>query len=258
MAEIKASAEALNYNYGEIITPYQLPGQRFDSPIGAFREKALMWRLGTFISMGLSGALILLLILQIYQPLHSVIAVQMTPKGFVRSAAPLTNEYTLPSNVSEQFIKNYIGAFFSKEGLESLIQKDKNFIQAFSSKEVTQSYLNLLEQINHEDLAQPIEISEVNLIGPNTYQAHWSQELKDASTGEVVERSNYSGKFIVDFITPETQELILQNPLGFYVKDLNFEKLETISHPYSPSNLMLNLLSNPNLNSSNQEAADEH
>ncbi len=250
MAEIKANAEALNYNYGEILTPFQTSGQNFDLPIGSFREKAAMWRVGAFISMGVSGILILLLILQIYQPLHSIMAVQITPKGFVRSVLPLTNEYTLPANVSEQFIKNYIGAFFSKAGLEQLIQKDKAFIQAFSSKSVTKSYLNLLGQINHENLAQPVTVSEINLVDPNIYEATWSQEIKNASTGEVVEWASYSGKFIVDFVTPEDPALILQNPLGFHVKDLSFQKLETISRPYS--NTLSNTLSNT------QEADNEH
>jgi len=244
MAEIKASAEAVNYNYGEITTPYQLPGQRFDAPIGSLRENALMWRMGTFISMGLSAVLILLLIFQIYQPLHSIMAVQITPKGFVRSVAPLTEEYTIPKGVSEQFIKNYIGAFFSKAGLANLIQKDQNFVQSFSSSAVRKDYLNLLNQINHNNLAQPVEISEVNLVGPNTYQAHWSQEIKDASTGEVLEHENYAGQFIVSFETPQDQELILQNPFGFHVDNLIWKKLDP--NDLDVADMFLNNVGAPN------------
>ncbi len=252
MAEIKASSEAVNYNYGEIITPYQLPGQRFDFPIGLLREKALMWRMGTFISMGLSGALILLLIFQIYQPLHSITAVQMTPKGFVRSVSTLTEEYTIPKGVSEQFIKNYIAAFFSKAGLKELTEKDRSFIEDFSSSAVQKNYLSLLDQINHNNLAEPVEISEVNLVGPNVYQAKWSQEIKDASTGEVVERENYAGQFIVTFVTPEDKALIMQNPLGFHVKDLTWQKLAS-----NDSNILTHFDNSKDLNNASSGADDD-
>lgn len=253
MAEIKASAEAINYNYGEIITPYQLAGQNFDTPIGSFREKARMWRVGTFVSMGLSGILILLLIFQIYQPLHSIMAVQITPKGFVRSISPLTEEYTVPKGVSEQFIKNYIGAFFSKQGLHSLIQKDQEFIQDFSSHTVQKDYLNLLSQLNHNNLSQLIKISEVNLISPNTYQARWSQEITDAMTGEVLEHENYAGQFIVSFKTPQDPVLILQNPFGFHVDDIIWKKIDL--DDLDVTDIFLN--SADNLNNNSSEASND-
>ncbi len=224
MSEIKTSAEATNYNYGEITTPYQQMGQRFDHPIGAWREKAALWRVGTLISLVLSSLILILFVLQIYQPQHSILAVQITPNGFVRTASLLTDEYTIPEKISQKFIQTYITHFFSAEGLEKLRQEDKNFILSFSADAVKKNYLDLLENQLTAGVESPLTVSDVNLVAPNTYQATWSRGLKDAVTGKVVEYEKYSGTFVVRFEAPDDPSLISQNPLGFYVEKATWEK----------------------------------
>ena len=224
MSEIKVTAEAVNYNYGEVITPYQLAGQCFDQPIGAWRAKAAVWRVATLISLFASGILLALFILQVYQPQHSIVTVQISPKGFVRSAAVLTDEYTIPSEISGQFIKNYVAAFFSEQGLENLQQKNKDFVYSFSSESVSKDYLKLLNNKIYQGVSEPLKVTEINWVSSDTYQAKWSRAIKDASTGEVIEYENYLGQFIVRFVTPDQESLILQNPLGFYVEQASWIK----------------------------------
>lgn len=224
MSEIKTSAEATNYNYGEVITPFQQTGQRFDFPIGAWREKAAFWRMGTFGALVLCCLVLLLFILQISQPQNSIIAVQITPSGFVKTASLLTNEYTIPEPVSAEFIQNYISHFFSKAGLEAIRDQDENFILSFSSEAVRKAYLDLLEQNLTAGVESPLTVTEVNWVGPNTYEAKWTQGLKDAATGKMVEYEKYSGQFVVSFQTPNDPNLISQNPLGFYIEQASWQK----------------------------------
>jgi len=264
MSEIGVSLEAINYNYGPVLTPYQSLENNFDRPIGLLREKATFWRLGTFISLLASGAVMIGLIFILNTPQNTVSAVEFSGGGFVRSVANLTDEYDIPLNVSAEFIKTYISAFFSPNGIENLEAKNTAFIKNFSSASVTENYLNLLEQKEDNGISTPIEVTEVRWVGPNTYEAKWrrvlqkiglekntasedgssissafrkdpvlAENIKKATEDQnLVEYETYTGRFVVRFVTPGDEEWVLANPLGFYIDQMVWKK-ESKEHAHS-------------------------
>lgn len=225
MTELKSNAEAPNYNYGEIITPFQKSGQEWDQPIGYWRKKARMWRVMTITFLLVSGFLLLMFILELLAPQHKIYAVSVTKNGFVKGVGVLNNTYVIPEAITKKFVNKYISAMFLQGGTEDLLQKNRQFVLDFSSGAVGQKFKNFIAKETADKMSYPVTIKKVELISPNTFRAQWSQNKVDQTTGKIIGYSNYEGKFVVDFVTPDQAGLIKVNPLGFSVSQATWNKV---------------------------------
>ncbi len=65
-----------------------------------------------------------------------------------------------------------------------------------------------------------VNVESVLPISPNTYQAEWIEETTDLK-GKIIAKKRYKATMNIYFIQPTSQEAILRNPLGLYIKTFN-------------------------------------
>lgn len=102
-----------NYNFGEIITPFNNKGQQWDHPIGAKRENAKFWRTGFFCLTSLCVIFSVLFITMLHTKTHTIFVAQLTNKGLVRNVAPL-NSKLVPQQKLNKYLKIKIGQQWTK------------------------------------------------------------------------------------------------------------------------------------------------
>lgn len=225
MSELKANVEATNYNFGEIITPFQSSGQEWDQKIGTWRNKARIWRMSALTLLCVNFFLILIFILEMLVPQHTIYAASITDKGYVKHVGILTDDYVIPAKLTEKFINQYLQSMFFKGGVAKLMSQNEQFVLDFSSDSVDEKFKNMLAKEALGDLSYPITIEKVELVSGNTFNASWRQNEVNQSTGKVVGYTTYSGQFQVNFVEPNSPEQVQQNPLGFFVEQAKWQTL---------------------------------
>lgn len=69
-----------------------------------------------------------------------------------------------------------------------------------------------------------VEVRSVLPISANNWQVEWVETRTDKQ-GKFLDVSNYKGLFIVEQINPTTAEAIINNPLGNFITEINYQKI---------------------------------
>ena len=107
MARLDKRKEPVNFNVGEIISPFQLKGQRWDQPLGQWRQKAALWR-KVFWLQAITIALLTLWALTLLAgPRHQVLMAEISSQGFLIQPGYLGRS----ANVMNVMLRDYIKRF---------------------------------------------------------------------------------------------------------------------------------------------------
>lgn len=81
MNEFSPERTARSYRYGAVRTPFSLPEQQYDAPLGELVRKARLWRTWCLSLLGLGALLILALVLMAALPQQQVFFAGVTPQN---------------------------------------------------------------------------------------------------------------------------------------------------------------------------------
>mgnify|MGYP001053684869 CR=1 FL=1 len=223
MANLQSNKDIKQYNYGEVITPYQLKTQQWDFPLGRYQAAAAKWRYGAFISLSVSVLFALLFILLLSLPKQQVFAVQTTKNGFVSEVYRLDRHYQIPVSLYEQFIGHYVKSVLSVTLSSERNRRNQLFAEWFSHRKV----INALRQGIHILPSGQRELVMINRIEslPSSkkgvrYRVIWQQGRLMPGQGEPKQLRRRQAIFTIGNRMPVHQRQILINPFGFYVENV--------------------------------------
>lgn len=72
-----------------------------------------------------------------------------------------------------------------------------------------------------------IVVNSILKLSEDTYQIEWNEISREPKAGNVLSSSNYKGNFTIYYLSTEKEsfEKLLQNPLGLYIKDFDYQKI---------------------------------
>ena len=113
MNEFTPERNAPNYNYGIVKTPFSLPQQQYDAPLGGLVNKARFWRTLSIACLAASLILTIVLLLIARLPEQVVFAAGISPQngqisvfGELRHVVDFSNNLTVPQ--LKQHLDNYL------------------------------------------------------------------------------------------------------------------------------------------------------
>ncbi|MGE5604378.1 MAG: conjugal transfer protein TrbF [Bacteroidota bacterium] len=211
---------------GTPVLSYDRAKKEWDSRIGDARSQAKNWRL---CALGL----IALCLLQAYiinnisrKSRITPYVVEHNPDGSAAAVGPATEMNFTPQ---EPEIKYFLGQFVQRTRslpLDPVVAKN-NILAAYKFLDQTGTFkMNQMMKENDPfaNLTKETHQVQVNVIVPlskDTYQVRWREEIY-SNTGVLQKKYQMTGLFTINFVPPKTEEEILANPLGLYIKDFSW------------------------------------
>lgn len=222
MANLQNNKDIKHYNYGEVITPYQLANQQWDFPLGRYQAAAAKWRFRAVITLVVSILLVLCFILLLSLPKQQVFAVQTTKNGFVSEVYRLDQNYQIPESLYAQFMNHYIRAALAFTLNPEHNRRNQLYVEWFSDRQVIQK---LRQGLHFPLTAGQREIIMVDQIVPlaaskagQRYRVVWRQGRLLPGQGQPKQLQRRQAVFTIGHHMPPEQRQILINPFGFYVE----------------------------------------
>lgn len=216
--------EILEQNTDDPETPYARARQEWDNRIGDARVQAQNWRIVAIFSLFIAAVLLIALLLSLSLHQTKVFVAEVSKEGRVVNVAPLEIAYHPTTAQEEYFIGNFI-KLVREIPLDPVVAK-KNWLTAYRFLTARGSEkLNIYLRQNNpaESLGKQtttVAITDINPVSNSTYAVEWTENNVDLN-GQSLEQKKFSGIFTIILKAPQTQEQILQNPLGIYITDLN-------------------------------------
>ncbi len=222
MANLQNAKDIKHYNYGPVVTPYQLPVQQWDHPLGRYRVSAAKWRLASILSMSVAVLLLLVFILLLSMPKQQVFAVQTTKTGFVSGVYQLDQHYHIPETLYTQFVTHYVQAALSVTLSVPHDRRNQLYAEWFGDKTVLHTLWDQkppfklppgVRQIVHIESMQLLNVSPTS----RHYQVTWKQGRLQAGVGHPKQLRQKVAVFTIVRRQPEQARQIVVNPFGFYI-----------------------------------------
>jgi type IV secretion system protein TrbF len=213
--------------YGETpepVTPYQRAAQNWDERLGSARVQAMNWRLAALGSIGLSGLLGLTIAVTSGRPNVTPYVVEVDRLGEVLAVGPAI-EGKRPSDAQ---IEHFLARFIENVRALSIdpIVVRSNWLHAYDFV-TDQGAEALNEYARRTDPFAKVgtttvtaEVTSVVRVSGEAFEARWKEETFE--NGTVMKRERFTGVFIVIFRSPDTTEIIKKNPLGLYIRAINW------------------------------------
>ncbi len=217
----------------EPVTPYQKAAQLWDERIGSARVQARNWRLMAFAAMGLATTAVIGLIIQGGARLTPYV-VEVTTAGEVRAVGEAAEAYS-PSDVQ---IAHHLGLFIKR--VRSLSSDAavvrQNWLDAYAMAADRAAQRLNTETRDNDPFANlgrvtvTVEIVSVVRISDKSFQARWRERRFEGGSPAGV--TSHTGIFTLVHVPPKTKDILLANPLGLYVHDLDWSRdLTSGDHP---------------------------
>jgi len=208
------------------VTPYQKAAQVWDERIGSARVQARNWRIMAFgclaLAIGLSGGVV-------WQAGRSTITpyvVEVDKLGEVRAVGPAISAYE-PTDAQ---IAYHIARFI--ENVRSLsidpIVVRRNWLKAYDF--TTTEAANTLNEYARENdpfskvgqRTVTVEVTSVVRSSEGSFDVRWREQTFE--NGSLSHTARYSAVLSILLQRPRTEETLRKNPLGIYVRALNWSR----------------------------------
>lgn len=209
MTKFPFGQEIKSFNSGEVITPYHRPGQILDRPIGQILHRAYLWRIGTVVASCLSLFLLLIFILLLNSSPFTMFVLGLTDDGFVKQVSVLQNRYKIPPKSYENFLSTTLTG-----PLTGAKKEAETWYENFVSKEAKENIKRNF--ILHTITPGTLKITNFTISNEDKFKAILTYTNKKSFL-----RSFHISGYIIHF-TPQKPNLIMENPLGFYLTKMNF------------------------------------
>lgn len=209
------------------VTPYQRAQQEWDDQIGSARIQASNWRFMALVALLAVILLSIALLISVLQNHTKVFIAEINKEGHVVNVAPLQIAYQPSLAEKEYFIGNFIRLTRTLP-LDPVLAKQNwlNSYQFLTSRGAV--LLNeYFKQNNPVNLLGKqtitLEITDINPISANTLSVRWTETVVD-NNGQKLGQKSLSGIFTLITKAPESQAIILNNPLGIYITDFHISE----------------------------------
>ncbi len=225
MSDLHRERDPANYHYGVAVTPFSPARQQWDAPLGVWCERAHQWRMSCIITLMSSALILLLTVWLLTQPQTSVVALQMTKKGFVSNLGMLDVSYNIPLELKERFLQRYITALVS---YTANVQKNKandHYVNAFTSPEIAKALEKRHDLLSQTGALYQVKIGQISQISKDVFVVNWQRLVINPSSQSVMATLSYQGTFYLTRVIPQSEASLQENPLGFYVQRLTIKSL---------------------------------
>ena len=207
-------------------TPYQKAGQVWDERIGAARVQARNWRLMAIGCLALSflssGALV-------WRSLQSTVTpyvVEVDESGAARAVAPAETYYT-PSDAQ---IAHHLANFIQnvRDLSTDPVVVRENWLKAYEFV-TAEAAITLNEYARDNDpfadigrKSRTVDVVSVVRVSDTSFQARWIEKTYEG--GALTGAERFTGLFAIVTQAPRDAETLRANPLGLYVRSLNWNQ----------------------------------
>jgi type IV secretion system protein TrbF len=207
-------------------TPYQKAGQVWDERIGAARVQARNWRLMALGCLALSflssGALV-------WRSLQSTVTpyvVEVDETGAARAVAPLDAHYS-PSDAQ---IAHHLANFIQnvRDLSTDPVVVRENWLKAYEFV-TAEAAITLNEYARDNDpfadigrKSRTVDVVSVVRVSDTSFQARWIEKTYEG--GALTGADRFTGLFAIVTQAPRDAETLRANPLGLYVRSLNWSQ----------------------------------
>ncbi len=218
---------------GDVETRYRKAGQEWDRRMGAAVVQARNWRLATLLSLGL---VLVSLIGTIYlgaQPKAVPHIVQVDRIGAPTYLGPVgqTGRDWKPSDAA---LKYHLRRFITQTrtiSSDAVVMK-RNWIDAYAL--ITQNAANHLSAFAQQtdpfkrggEERVTVDIAAIVQLSADTWQADWIEKAWDKAGNEGA-GAVWRGTFRVVVRTPESEDQIAANPIGLFVDEFHWSKVQS-------------------------------
>lgn len=217
---------------GEFETPYRKACQEWDLRMGSAVVQARNWRLATFSALGLVLVSLAGVIYLGAQPKAVPHIVQIDRIGAPTYLGPIgqsLREYK-PSDASLKYhLRRFITATRSVSSDPAVMKQ--SWVDAYAL--ITQSAANQLNGYARE--ADPfkraaeqrvsVDVASIVQLSADTWQADWIEKTWD-KTGNESGSAVWRGTFRVILRSPETEEQLAANPIGLFIDEFHWSKVQ--------------------------------
>jgi type IV secretory pathway TrbF-like protein len=217
---------------GEVETRYRKARQEWDRRMGSAVIQARNWRLATLFSLAL---VLVSLIGTIYlgaQPKAVPHIVQVDRIGAPTYLGPVgqsARDYK-PSDASLKYhLRRFITATRTISSDAAVMKR--NWVEAYTL--ITQnaaSHLNAYAQqtdpfkrSEHERIS--VDVATIVQLSADTWQADWVEKIWDKA-GNEADGGVWRGTFRVVVRTPESEEQLAANPIGLFIDEFHWSKVQ--------------------------------
>jgi hypothetical protein len=209
MTNFPFGQEVKSFNSGEVVTPYHLPAQILDRPIGQIHHRAYLWRIGTVVASCFSLFLLLIFILLSNSSPFTVYVLGITDSGFLKQVSVLQNRYKIPPKSYENFLSTTLTGPLTGAKKEAEVWYE-NFVSEEAKEDIKRNF------ILYTITPGTLKITGFSISSEDEFKAILAYTNKKNFS-----RSFHISGTIIDF-TPQKHDLIMANPLGFYLAKINF------------------------------------
>jgi len=210
----------------EPITPYQKAAQVWDERIGSARVQAKNWRLMAFGCLMLSSGLAIGLVWQSARGSITPWVVEVDRLGQAQRVAPANTDYQ-PTDAQ---IAYHLARFIEDvRGLpaDGIVLR-QNWLRAYDfTTDRGAGALNDFAR-NNDPFAKlgkaqiSVDVSSVIRASPDSFRVAWIQRIYDNGSLSATERWTAILTIVIE--TPRDAERLRKNPLGVYVRAINWSK----------------------------------
>lgn len=210
----------------EPVTPYQKAAQVWDERIGAARVQAKNWRMMAFGSLALACLLSGGVIWQTGRSTITPYVVEVDMLGETRAVGPAISAYE-PTDAQiaytlARFIENVRSLPF-----DPVIVR-RNWLRAYDF--TTTEAANTLNEYARENdpfskvgrRTVTVEVTSVVRSSAGSFDVRWREETFE--NGSLSHTARYSAILTIHLQRPRTEEALRKNPLGIYVRALNWSR----------------------------------
>ena len=218
---------------GELETRYRRARQEWDRRMGTAVVQARNWRLATLLALGLVFVSLAGTIYLGGQPKLVPHIVQVDKIGAPTYIGPVgqsAREYK-PSEASLKYhLRRFIAATRTISSDPAVMKR--NWLDAYAL--ITQSAANHLNAYAQqtdpfrrgEQQRITVDMASVVQLSADTWQADWIEKTWDKAGNETA-TAVWRGTFRVLVRTPETEEQLASNPIGLFVDEFHWSKVQS-------------------------------
>lgn len=214
-------------------TPYRRASQEWDRRMGATVVQARNWRLAAFSSFGLTLVSLVGVIYLGAQPKAVPHIVQVDKIGaptYLGPAGQSARDYHVSDLSIKYHLRRWIEQTRSISFDTQIVQRNWN--EAYQL--VTQNSANQLsayaERLNPVQRATEqrvtVDVVATVQISKDTWQVDWAERTYD-KRATLLSDLLWRGTFRIVFRTPEGEEAIALNPLGLFIDEFHWSRVQT-------------------------------
>lgn len=210
--------EIKSYNYGEIGTPYHPLNTSIDPVVGKYIVKAMLYRKVFYWMFLVNSFCILCLIFLLNQIPFRVMIAEVTPTGFLLQSGILSNQLVLPKALYRSFILDEVLTAGHLHALKAA-QLHKIYASEMARKKLKQfAQLSFVQAQNYRVLA--FEMNAKN---------EFIMRLGVIEVGADSHSVEYELRGHILRLMGEAKEDIAENPLGYYLSQFKYRKIESLT-----------------------------